>query len=691
MKGSNSSKHHRGGHGGGGSNRRDMMEPEAQSPDSNSGTGRRVHHGSEGRNNSGNTPASTPPTSSPTTAAPTSSHTRNLMSTASSMVTVRYFDEGAGSWVMRRPAHATAAQLKSFAVLSISIGDPLPSPAAEGERFRTLNQYMDSNSPAIVALVEVHEAQFQFLLEQPCVRQHYAVTDWHKTHCTLNADGERSEHGCIFLVRHHVHVDFAECQKLPDTHGNFRPFILLYSRNFSGVQTTFGVTHVDPTSSMEVRVAAVTNALSRFSQVDFSALTGNLRDNVADHRDDPWLLRECNQVGYSEVGESLDAPLGFMVKQQSKVQVTQVHNVELKFRSSAVYQFALRSSVQAAAAGAANNNAAAANAAAMGPIAIPQPRSAKGGPGTPPTAPQKGTPPLPPDPAIVGSEDRVTPSSVPRGNESTSAFPPGPKQQTHRWRWRKDHTFHLKNPRLTQDESLYDLSHRFNSVQEAIEALNSGAAQWPAEFAVIHHTIIAADSIPQCDLKAFRRYVSSKPNPWTQMSAAAAATLNSVSASSPSQQQQQQSNSIVQLLQESTKRAQSSMGADLAAPSVSVGFLGASYGSTAVTSAAAAAAAPLRVRVWTESNCAIIYQVTPKEMKFDITNIVGLVKNNLKAAISRLNAKKTMATKLAEKPDPLLDHPHDYALLYCPVRQGYWLIAASDVPCDIIACRLAAA
>lgn len=589
------------------------------------------------------------------------------------MVNVRYYDENTagsnGSWVMRRPAHATAAQLKNFAVVSIVIGDAL-SPSQEADRFRSLNHYLETQAPLLVSFVEVCEAQYQTILEQPCVRQNYAVTDWHKCYCTINAAGDRVEHGCIFLVRHQVHVDFAECQKLSDTNGNLRPFILLYSRNFSGVQTTFGVTHVDPTCTMDERVAAVTNALSRFSQVEFTALTGNLRDAVSDHKDEAWLIRECNQCGYSEVGEGLDSPLGFLVKQQARVQATNVQMVDLRFRSCAVYQFILRNGNATGAGGVAG-------AAATGPIAIPQPRSAKGtGPATPPTAPVKNTPPLPPDPAIVAADERATPStSVQRGGDTLSAmFPTGPK----RWRWRKDHSFHLKNPRLSPEEAAYDITSRFGSLQEALDSLNSGAFPWPAEFAVMQSTILAADTIAQCDLKTFRRYATTKPNPWTLMSTSP--TTTAVTSN--------QTNSVVQLLHESTRRAQA---ATAPTPSSMEQQLGAANGqqTAAAFNAAAAAAASLRVRVWSENNCSVLYQVTPKEMKYDITTLVGVSKNNLKTAIARLNAKKTMAAKLAEKQDPLMDHPYDYALLYCPDRQGYWLIAASDVPCDVVACRLA--
>ena len=77
-------------------------------------------------------------------------------------------------------------------------------------------------------------------------------------------------------------------------------------------------------------------------------------------------------------------------------------------------------------------------------------------------------------------------------------------------------------------------------------------------------------------------------------------------------------------------------------------------------------------------------------MKFDITPTIGASKNNIKTAVQRLNSKRTMAATLSDKPDPLLEYPYDYALLYCPERQGYWLLAATDVPCDILSCRYAA-
>lgn len=93
-------------------------------------------------------------------------------------------------------------------------------------------------------------------------------------------------------------------------------------------------------------------------------------------------------------------------------------------------------------------------------------------------------------------------------------------------------------------------------------------------------------------------------------------------------------------------------------------------------------------REWSEGCCTIVYQLTPRDFKFNITQVVGLSKDNLKKAVYLLNRGKTATGKDAN--NPLQDYPYDYALLFSVERQGYWLLAATHVPCDIVACRMVA-
>eukprot|EP00388_Colpodella_angusta_P045715 GDKK01067042.1.p1 GENE.GDKK01067042.1~~GDKK01067042.1.p1 ORF type:complete len:228 (-),score=9.75 GDKK01067042.1:108-791(-) len=95
---------------------------------------------------------------------------------------------------------------------------------------------------------------------------------------------------------------------------------------------------------------------------------------------------------------------------------------------------------------------------------------------------------------------------------------------------------------------------------------------------------------------------------------------------------------------------------------------------------------PARQRLWSEHSASIVYQTTPLEMRFDISGHVGQAKNNLASAIERLNSRNKK-TDASGKPDPLSSFTYDYALLFNSDRQGYWLIACTDVPCDVVACR----
>ena len=87
-------------------------------------------------------------------------------------------------------------------------------------------------------------------------------------------------------------------------------------------------------------------------------------------------------------------------------------------------------------------------------------------------------------------------------------------------------------------------------------------------------------------------------------------------------------------------------------------------------------------------NSAVVFQITPREMIFDITALAGQSSNSLANVLEKLNSRKS-ATVVDEKAkdDPLQSYPFDYALLLGLDKQHYLLLAANDVPCDIVACR----
>ena len=600
------------------------------------------------------------------------------------LVSVKYFDEQSG-WGMRRPTNIGTHNARTFSFCTVNFGQ---SDLSDADRCAALADTLGQQQPAFVAVQEVSQSLCMALLLQPAIRKFYAVTDLVKHDCSVTPQNAKQsshvEHGCVFLIRHVIHVDFAESiSKQIDWKGQTRPFLVLHMRQFSGVSCTIAVTHLDPTSSAEQRLGILSSVVQKLDNTEIVLLAANYYDGAAD---DAVLRREVNslreQVGMSDANESCTEPSQYITNGPVSVWVRSANrtspsvasplltNDKGLFRHASVVQFLLRVNPQQSNTG----------------IAIPQPRSAKTvTPNSSAKSPVLAGGPVPPmfsDPAIVSVDDKAgtTPSSgVTKGGQDginvASLFPSMKKKD----RWRYDFAFHLKgNSRnLTVEESAYDLSNHFSSVKEACEGLNAGSLQWPAEFFVVNGTIIGSDAVQTCDLKAFRKYVASRPNPWTLTQISPASPTSPVAATAASTGGDQKLRKGLTPVDEGAASDESPKMA--AAPGASSRLIHQHH----------------RLRVWSESFSTVLFQVTPREMKFDITTHVGLTRNSLKTAITRLNTRKTMAATLAEntgrdKPDPLTDWPHDYAILYCTERQAYWLIACADVPCDIIACRIAA-
>ncbi|CUG88289.1 Hypothetical protein, putative [Bodo saltans] len=563
--------------------------------------------------------------------------------------------------------------------------------------------------------MEVTDTLFAALQQHPAVFRNYAMTDLARVGASPEAAGAEPQPstGCIFLFRHSVHVDFAEFQPRLVHAGAGggrivanRPLVLLHMRNFAGNSCTLGIVHLDPTNTLSERCAAVGAAITKMDNDDIVALAANYGDHVVDAKDHELrkelgeTMRGSNMADSYEVATDAvnSAPVSLWVKVGSKAMAQSVQPlpgdrrwcrfgslIQLQFRSS---MGGSQSSPLTTAAG----------------IAIPQPRSAKGSKNSPSTGMMY-------DPMVLGLDEKLLPPTLAAAAAAAvavDASPPreginvasllGSAMKPRLPRFRKDNAFHMKgsNRNLSQDESPYDLSQNFSSVSDAVERINNGGFQWVADYFVVNNTIIAADHITQCDLKSFRRYVQSKPNPWSLLNAQSAVHLPPSHAGRDSAARNDDGGvNVAQLLAEKTSRKE---------------HLSRDDGRQHAAAPSAVAPPPppsaqhhhhhhvqpqnrgpvVRPRLWSESFCTILYQVTPKEMVFDISPFVGNMRGNLKTAITRLNTKKTMAAALSDKPDPLLDYGHDYALLYCPERQAYWLLAASDVPCDIVACRHAA-
>jgi hypothetical protein len=658
----------------------------------------------------------TPTTTSPTTNFP--AREQQLLSSASGMVMIKYFDEQTNNWGMRRPASSAQQmnpQLKAFSICVIALGTSDRS-GSDMERASALGELLAQTAPTFVALMEVTDTLFASLQQQPAVFRSYAMTDLARVGLSSpEAAGVEPQPstGCIFLFRHSVHVDFAEFQPRLVHAGAAggrvvanRPLVLLHMRNFAGNSCTLGIVHLDPSNTLVERCAAVGAAITKMDNDDIVALAANYGDHVVDAKDHELrkdlgeTMRGHNMADSYEVATDAvnSAPVSLWVKVGSKAIAQSVQPlpgdrrwcrfgslIQLQFRSS---MGGSQSSPLTTAAG----------------IAIPQPRSAKGSKNSPSTGMMY-------DPAVMAMDEKLLPptlaaaaaaavavdSSPPREGINVASLL-GSAMKPRLPRFRKDNAFHMKgsNRNLSQDEAPYDLSSHFSSVSEAIERINCGAFQWLADYIVVNNTIVAADHITQCDLKNFRRYVQSKPNPWSLLNAQTAVHLPPPHVGRDSAPRADDGGvNVVQLLAEKASRKE-------VQPRDDSTIAGRQH--VAAPAAVAAPPAPsahhhhqhhlrgpvVRPRLWSESFCTLLYQVTPKEMVFDISQSVGNMRGNLKAAITRLNTKKTMAAALSDKPDPLLDYGYDYALLYCPERQAYWLLAASDVPCDIVACRHAA-
>lgn len=286
-----------------------------------------------------------------------------------------------------------------------------------------------------------------------------------------------------------------------------------------------------------------------------------------------------------------------------------------------------------------------------GSIDIPMPRSAKT------TGKGVGTPVLT-DPAVLSAEVSKSGSSEILQLLSKKS------------RWKVDQSFVLKGPehKLNAQEALFDLSRFFASPNDAVDHLNANYKTWPLDYCVVHQHVLYSENAAPADRLSFRRYAKEnfKAVP-TYVSAASPASATpghaangwgarNVSNSSlpPSVVTPNDYAVIAQVLRQRTMEA----------------------------SAAGTKSGP---REWSESCTIIIYQTTPREMKFNISQLVPLTKDPLRHTILMLNKSPT----IAQENNPLYDYQYDYALLQSAEHQGFWLIAAKHVPCDIVACRMA--
>lgn len=570
-------------------------------------------------------------------------------------VKIKYFDES-GGWSERKSAAATNAVFaaKSIAVANVDVSH---LEAADVDRLQDL---VATSAPTAVVMQNVSPATLTRIKTYGSIRKSYAVME------TIRC--EQQEDGTIALLRLGLQCEPTE---VPKTDGKqaFRALVQVNIRIPNGPSLSITVLHMEPGATRRLTFAMA--LLRAHPNVDIAVLLSNVTEGM-NPNEDPYRELQTNRAtsGFVDVMEEglertsnwttpwtvwLKSAKYSVVASSAELFVGQ----EPRFLSTAI---GVR--------GQANPNST---------ITIPMPRSAKSGrTRSPSVTPLSGTPQQPlADPAILTAETAKTSTPSPQPNSSATEIIQRlmRQQQATQQRWKAAHSFVLKgsDTKLSSTEALYDVSPHFANPNDAIDALNSKALNWPAEFCVVHNTVLCADTVSHCDRQAFRRYVRDNK---TNM------TLNP------------------QIIAATTAFAAAAAAAPIATPA-SAAAAAAVVPATAHSGEKAWPKPTTRAemeefmnfqrqlkesvrREWSESCCIIVYQITPREMKFNITTAIGLAKDNLKKAIHYLNHSKATS----KETNPLHDYPYDYALLFSVERQGYWLIAATHVPCDIVACRM---
>ena len=598
-------------------------------------------------------------------------------------VKIKYFDEN-GGWSERKSAAATAAVFaaKNIAVANVDMSH------LDGADVDRLQDLVASSTPTAVVMQNVSPAMLTRIKTYPQIRKAYAVME--TSRC------EQQEDSTIALLRLGLQCDPTE---VPKTDGKqaFRALVQVNIRIPNGPSVSITVLHMEPGASRRLTFAMA--LLRAHPNVDIAVLLSNVTDGM-NPNEEPYRELQTNRVtsGFVDVMEegmertsNWTTPWTVWLK-SAKYSV--VASAAELFVGQEPHFLCTTLGVR----GQANPNST---------IAIPMPRSAKSGRTRSPSAtPLSSTPQQPlADPAILSAETvkSSTPSpQSPQPNSSATEIIQRlmRQQQAAQQRWKLAHSFVLKgsDTKLSSTEALYDVSPHFANPTDAIDALNSKVLNWPAEFCVVHNTVLCADTVAHCDRQAFRRYVRDKKTNMNLSSQIIAATTAFAAA--------------VAAAPVATPVAAAAAAAAASGAGV-VGLPGGVSGNNG--GAGSASAAPVTGhtgdkqwpkpttrsemeeflnfqrqlkeavrREWSESCCVIVYQITPREMKFNITSAIGLAKDNLKKAIHYLNHSKATS----KETNPLHDYPYDYALLFSVERQGYWLIAATHVPCDIVACRM---
>lgn len=594
---------------------------------------------------------------------------------------------------MRRPATGQMTR-DTFSFLCISVGNRGGADDTAA-KIATLSNLVQAHAPTFIILNEVTSGLYAQLKESAAVRAGYGVTEFSPNSCNMLVAGaaKQVDHTSCLLVAHYVPLPFVEHNIKCEFNSEYktRPFAIMYIRGFLGRQFAIGALHFDPLNIVATRATAISKCLEIVDPAEspvalffanyLEAVSGSIRADV------PTVLEKNPNFHWTDVQklqqDACDVPVG---RESSALWMRQSNANPVVVQSSSVLKaedFTF-SSLTVFRAGSGQSPGSG--------IAIPQPRSAKDGKASPSVPPT----PMNIDPAVV-SIDR-SPNTLPQSNaQQRPSFPMQPSRPSRRWS--ADRSTHIRRP-PDHDERDYDLG-QFKTVDEAIRSLN-GTFQWNFDYMIIGSNLLYCDGAKP-SYPAFKRYCSEHLSQMTQWrkdnnlptgKAARLAAQRQPSAPLDVGNDDMHSGAAnstpppAQIAQKHDVLA-------LSAPSIppSLAHVGHTAPSAASPQPIAASTPNVpkqqtfipRQRVWSEHCATILYQTTPLEMRFDISSFVGQAKNNLSVAIERLNSRKKVDA--GGKPDPLGIYAFDYALLFNPERQAYWLLSCTDVPCDIVACR----
>lgn len=606
-----------------------------------------------------------------------------------------YYDAQRDNWDVRRPLDAKpfAPSPKSFTILNISLG--LPSSQANAQALAKVQAEALSAAvnpeqlPHFVALLEVTDEANKAIRELPWIREAYSTTDL----MTVNAPAMSKEsattinafieHGVALFWLHTVPVLSAEA--LTRCFRDNRPCLAVNSRQFCGSPATFVVAHCDPTN-LDRKIAYLRDVIIRTSPSDgnasmyfFSNLGNAVPELVLENK--VQIEAQRNLFGFSGDGGAgcvwIKSPRVAFV---SSSPISTNSSVTGAFRFSDLHHYSMEASLVAA--------SKTAPTVSVAPVKKPSPSQDAGrqteGSSPQPNAVFPSTPTL----TNTGGSNLPQPRTLSQQSANVSQEQQGKPLRTFS-------TKHGMNIRVRENTSevLYDISPKFQRQEEAVKALNSGAFPWNADFVICQGRLLASLQVTTVDLPTFRSYMSTHEPPLTLTQRAEWLGRTTPGSNPPIKPTTPPSDVLI-----SSASAAAAVGVVPPVAAMPLIFLTNPSTPTATNSLSfgpitSPHAAPLalsgRRRFWNMNRATLLYQVTPKEMIFDITQSVGVSPNALLHAVQRLNGNIDL--KHGEHHhDPLSSYPHDYALLYCSERQAYWMISVVDVPCDIASCRAAA-